>query len=69
MKIYGIGTDIANINRIKKSLKNKNFVNRLFDKNEIKNAIIKLIKQIVMLKDSQLKRHFQRLSELEFLKV
>ena len=38
MKIYGIGTDIANINRIKKSLKNKNFVNRLFDKNEIKKC-------------------------------
>ena len=27
MKIYGIGTDIANINRIKRSLKNKNFIN------------------------------------------
>tara|TARA_Y100000996_G_scaffold263886_1_gene207615 strand:- start:89 stop:472 length:384 start_codon:yes stop_codon:yes gene_type:complete len=38
MKIYGIGTDIANINRIKKSLKNKNFINRLFDKNEIKKC-------------------------------
>ena len=35
MKIYGIGTDIANINRIKRSLKNKNFINRLFNKNEI----------------------------------
>ena len=35
MKIYGIGTDIANINRIKKSLKKKNFIGRLFNKNEI----------------------------------
>ena len=35
MKIYGIGTDIANINRIKESLKNKNFINRLFNKHEI----------------------------------
>ena len=35
MKIYGIGTDIANINRIKRSLKNKNFLNRLFNKNEV----------------------------------
>jgi len=35
MKIYGIGTDIANINRIKRSLKNKNFINRLFNKHEI----------------------------------
>ena len=38
MKIYGIGTDIANINRIKKSLKNKNLINRLFNKNEIKKC-------------------------------
>ena len=38
MKIYGIGTDIANINRIKKSIKNKRFVNKLFDKNEIKRC-------------------------------
>ena len=38
MKIYGIGTDIANINRIKKSLNNKNFINRLFNKNEIKRC-------------------------------
>jgi len=38
MKIYGIGTDIANINRIKKSIKNKNFVNKLFSKNEIQRC-------------------------------
>ena len=38
MKIYGIGTDIANINRIKRSLKNKNFVNRIFNKNESKKC-------------------------------
>ena len=38
MRIYGIGTDIANINRIKKSLKNKNFIDRLFNKNEVKKC-------------------------------
>ena len=38
MRIYGIGTDIANINRIKKSLKNKNFIDRLFSKNEVKKC-------------------------------
>ncbi len=38
MKIYGIGTDIANINRIKKSLKNKDFISRLFNKNEVKKC-------------------------------
>jgi len=38
MKIYGIGTDVVNINRIKNSLKNKNFISRLFNKNEIKKC-------------------------------
>ena len=38
MRIYGIGTDIANINRIKKSLKNKDFIDRLFSKNEVKKC-------------------------------
>jgi holo-[acyl-carrier protein] synthase len=38
MKIYGIGTDIANINRIKKLLKNKSFIKKLFDKNEVKKC-------------------------------
>ena len=38
MRIYGIGTDIANINRIKNSIKNKNFTNRLFNKIEIKKC-------------------------------
>jgi holo-[acyl-carrier protein] synthase len=35
MKIYGIGTDIISIERIKKSIKNKSFLNRLFSKEEI----------------------------------
>ena len=37
MKIFGIGTDIVNIKRIKKIIKkNKNsFINRIFSKNEI----------------------------------
>ena len=35
MKIYGIGTDISNINRIKKNLKNKNFIHKVFNENEI----------------------------------
>ena len=35
MKIYGIGTDIINVNRIKKSLKNNIFINRIFNKKEI----------------------------------
>lgn len=35
MKIFGIGTDIVNINRIKKSLKSKLFINRIFNSIEI----------------------------------
>ena len=38
MKIFGIGTDIANINRIKKSIKNKIFIKRLFNEKEIKKC-------------------------------
>jgi holo-[acyl-carrier protein] synthase len=38
MKIFGIGTDITNINRFKKTLKNKNFINRVFNIIEIKKC-------------------------------
>jgi holo-[acyl-carrier protein] synthase len=35
MKIFGIGTDIVSIDRIKKSIKNKKFVNRVYNIKEI----------------------------------
>ena len=35
MKIYGIGIDIVNTTRITKSIKQKTFINRLFNKTEI----------------------------------
>jgi|TARA_B110000211_G_scaffold230654_1_gene290550 holo-[acyl-carrier protein] synthase len=35
MKIYGIGTDIVSVNRIKKIIKNKHALSRLFSKDEI----------------------------------
>ena len=35
MSIFGIGTDIVSIDRLKNSLKNKNFVNRIYNENEI----------------------------------
>ena len=38
MKIYGVGTDLSNINRIKKNLKNKKFIDRIFNENEIKKC-------------------------------
>ena len=35
MNIFGIGTDIVSVNRIKNLLKNKNFINRIFNEKEI----------------------------------
>tara|TARA_B100000900_G_scaffold385703_1_gene375541 strand:- start:67 stop:450 length:384 start_codon:yes stop_codon:yes gene_type:complete len=35
MNIFGIGTDIVSVDRIKKSLKKRNFINRVFNKQEI----------------------------------
>ena len=35
MIIYGIGTDIVSLKRIKSSLKKKNFIKRIFDEKEI----------------------------------
>ena len=35
MNIFGIGTDIVSVNRIKNSLKNKNFINRIFNEKEV----------------------------------
>ena len=38
MKIFGIGTDITNINRIKKLLRNRLFINRIFNVTEIRRC-------------------------------
>ena len=35
MSIYGIGTDIVSIKRIKSSLKNKNFIDRIYNYQEV----------------------------------
>jgi holo-[acyl-carrier protein] synthase len=35
MSIFGIGTDIVSVERIKKSLKKKSFINRIFNEKEI----------------------------------
>ena len=44
MNIHGIGTDIANINRVKKSLKNKDFIKRLFNEIEVRKCNKKINK-------------------------
>lgn len=36
MSIFGLGSDIIDISRIKRSLKDKNFKKKIFSKNEIK---------------------------------
>tara|TARA_A100001011_G_C14302163_1_gene841316 strand:+ start:1314 stop:1694 length:381 start_codon:yes stop_codon:yes gene_type:complete len=41
MKIYGIGSDIISNNRIKKSIKNKYFLKRIFTKKEIQIGLKK----------------------------
>ena len=38
MKIYGIGTDIIKTNRFKKLIKKKKYIERLFNKDEIKKC-------------------------------
>jgi len=40
MKIVGIGVDIIQNSRIKKAIKNKSFVNRIFTKSEISSSKI-----------------------------
>ena len=42
MKLFGIGTDIVQINRFKKNLNNNNLLKRLFSKSEITNCRSKI---------------------------
>ena len=61
MNIFGVGTDIVSVDRIKNSLKNKNFINRIFNKKEILKCKKINNKLIVMLKDLLQKKLFQKL--------
>ena len=58
MNIYGIGTDIVNVKRMKKSLMTNgpNFKKRIFSKNEITYCEGKKIHLHFMQKDMQLKK-------------
>ena len=38
LNIHGVGTDIVKNSRIKKLIKNKNFINRIFTSSEIKDS-------------------------------
>ena len=46
LNIFGVGTDIVKNSRIKKHIKNKKFINRIFTSNEINDS--KKIKQKVL---------------------
>ena len=39
MNLFGVGVDIVDNSRIKKMIKNKNFLNRVFSKHEISSSI------------------------------
>ena len=60
MQTLGIGVDIIENSRIKKSIINKNFINRIFSLEEITESKKKKTKFLFFLKDLQPKRHFQR---------
>ena len=60
MQTLGIGVDIIENSRIKKSIINKNFINRVFSLEEITESKKKKNKVSFFLKDLQPKRHFQR---------
>ena len=61
MSVYGIGCDIVKIARIKKALKNKNFIKKIFTLREIKIIKKKIIKYQLMQKNLRLKKLFQKL--------
>ena len=64
MKILGIGVDIVENIRVHKSLKNVNFIKRVFSSSEILLAKKITIKNLIILKDLLLKKHFLKQLEL-----
>ena len=62
MNIFGIGTDIVSVERVKKSIKNKNFLKRLFNEREKLQSAMAFQKVLtVMPSVLQRKRLFQKL--------
>ena len=63
MNIFGIGTDIVNIKRLRKSLKKNGnkFKNKVFTQSEINYCESKKILAHIMLKDLLPKRLLQKL--------
>ena len=67
MSIFGIGTDIVSIKRIKLSLKKKILLNVFLMNKRLKNVKKLLVNIIAMLKDLQQKKLFQKHLALVFL--
>ena len=64
MNIHGIGTDIIKNSKIKDSIKKKNFINRVFVKNEVLESRNKKDKLLFFQKDLQLKKLWLKPLEL-----
>ena len=60
MKILGIGVDIVENKRLKKSVKNKSFISRLFTLMEIKNSVLVKDKSIYYSKKFAAKESFSK---------
>ena len=63
MKTIGIGVDIVSNKRIKSSIKNKKFINRIFGKNEILNSkkiLNQKISDVFIFNNDELIHHYQR---------
>ena len=58
MNIYGIGVDIIDNRRIKKLIKNKSFLKRIFSKNELKSIKTKKNKILFLAKRFSAKEAF-----------
>ena len=69
MRIYGIGTDIVEIDRIKRLVKNKILLKRLFDTKEIMKCLKVKILQTVLQKDLLQKKPFLKRQEQAYQKV
>ena len=61
MRIFGIGTDIVKISRIKKSIKKKFFYQKYLVKEKFLDVEKLKIPLIVLLRDLLQKRRFQKL--------
>jgi len=60
MRIYGLGIDIVSITRIKKTLKNRKFIKRVFNKIEIEKCKVHLNKANCLAKRFAAKEAFAK---------